>query len=260
MSIYAISRAILSSIALGVLTFLGPVALPGQSAATPSRIQANSNREPAGKLENGVLTLHLELRQADWYPEADSGPSIKVYAFGEEGKALQVPGPLIRVPEGTEIYLTLHNLLAAAAIVHGLHQHPGDAKATVEVPPQETREVRFAVGTPGTYQYYATAGGDLDFGRPMREDSQLAGAFIVDPPGKVAPDRVFVMGLWRSGPETDALRHQAQTLPHLIPVINGKSWPYTERLTYPAGEPVHWRWINVSGGGTRCTCTAPTSA
>jgi manganese oxidase len=249
LSIYAISRAVLSSIALGVLTFLGPVALPGQSAATPSRIQANSNREPAGKLENGVLTLHLELRQADWYPEADSGPSIKVYAFGEEGKALQVPGPLIRVPEGTEIYLTLHNLLAAAAIVHGLHQHPGDAKATVEVPPQETREVRFAVGTPGTYQYYATAGGDLDFGRPMREDSQLAGAFIVDPPGTVTPDRIFVMGLWRSGPETDALRHQAQTLPHMIPVINGKSWPYTERLTYPAGEPVHWRWINASGGG-----------
>ena len=87
---------------------------PGMSPA----IQANSNRVPAGKLENGILTLHLELRQGDWYPEADTGPSMKVYAFGEEGKALQVPGPLIRVPEGTEIHLTLHNLLAAAAIVH----------------------------------------------------------------------------------------------------------------------------------------------
>jgi hypothetical protein len=35
----------------------------------------------------------------------------------------------------------------------------------------------------------------------------------------------------------------------MIPVINGKSWPYTERLTYPAGEPVRWRWINASDGG-----------
>lgn len=87
--------------------------------------------------------LHLELRQGDWYPEADTGPSMKVYAFGEEGKALQVPSPLIRVPEGAEIHVTLHNLLAATAIVHGLHQHPGDAKAVVEVPPQETRELRF---------------------------------------------------------------------------------------------------------------------
>ena len=63
-------------------------------------IQANSNRVPAGKLENGILTLHLELRQGDWHPEADSGPSMKVYAFGEEGQMLQVPGPLIRVSEG----------------------------------------------------------------------------------------------------------------------------------------------------------------
>jgi FtsP/CotA-like multicopper oxidase with cupredoxin domain len=120
-------------------------------------IQANSNRVLAGKLESGILTLHLELRQGDWYPEADSGPSMRAYAFGEEGEALQVPGPLIRVPEGTEIHVTLHNLLEATAVVHGLHQHPGDAKATVEVPPQETRELRFTAGAAGTYQYYASA-------------------------------------------------------------------------------------------------------
>jgi hypothetical protein len=40
------------------------------------------------------------MRQGDWYPEADTGPSMKVYAFGEEGEALQVPGPLLRDTEG----------------------------------------------------------------------------------------------------------------------------------------------------------------
>ena len=159
-----------------------------------------------------MLTLHLELRQGDWYPEADTGPSMKVYAFGEEDKALQVPGPLIRVPEGTEIHVTLHNLLPATAVVHGLHQHPGDAKAVVEVPPQETRELRFTAGAAGTYQYYASAGGILgDSGRPIREDSQLAGAFVVDPPGKAAPDRIFVLGIWRSGSDVAAL---TGTRPH----------------------------------------------
>ena len=224
--------------------------LPAQSPSGKSpSIQANSNRVPAGKLENGILTLHLELRQGDWYPEADTGPSMKVYAFGEEGEALQVPGPLIRVPEGTEIHVTLHNLLPATAVVHGLHQHPGDAKAVVEVPPQETRELPFTAGAAGTYQYYASAGGTLgDSGRPIREDSQLAGAFVVDPPGKAVPDRIFVLGLWRSGSDVAALTGQAP-MPHMIPVINGKSWPYTERLTYVAGEPVRWRWINASDGG-----------
>jgi FtsP/CotA-like multicopper oxidase with cupredoxin domain len=225
--------------------------LPAQSPSGLSpAIQANSNRVPAGKPENGILTLRLELRQGEWYPEADTGPSMKVYAFGEEGQALQVPGPLIRVPEGTEIHLTLHNLLAATAIVHGLHQHPGDAKAVVEVTPQETRELRFTAGAAGTYQYYASAGGEPgDAGRPFREDSQLAGAFVIDPPGRVASDRIFVLGIWRRGSDFAALRQQTPTLPHIIPVINGKSWPYTERLTYAAGEPVHWRWINASDGG-----------
>ena len=247
----AISRAVLNSLTLAAIAFF-PVfesSAQSESAPTSSRIQANFNRTPAGKLENGILTLHLELRQGDWYPEADTGPSMKVYAFGEEGESLQVPAPLIRVPEGTEIHVTLHNLLATTAVVHGLHQHPGDAKTVVEVPPQETRELRFVVGPPGTYEYYASAGGDLESGRPLREDSQLAGAFVVDPPGKVALDRIFVMGLWLSGSETAAVRHEVSALPHMIPVINGKSWPYTERLTYPAGEPVHWRWINASGGG-----------
>jgi FtsP/CotA-like multicopper oxidase with cupredoxin domain len=173
---------------------------------------------------------------------------MKVYAFAEEDKALQVPGPLIRVPEGIEIHV-LDNLLPVTAVVHGLHQHPGDAKAVVEVPPQETRELRFTAGAAGTYQYYASAGGVLgDSGRPIREDSQLAGAFVIDPPGKAAPDRIFVLGIWRSGSDVTALRHEIP-LPRMIPVINGKSWPYTERLTYAAGEPVRWCWVNAGDGG-----------
>jgi FtsP/CotA-like multicopper oxidase with cupredoxin domain len=201
-------------------------------------IQANSNRTPAGKLEHGVLILHLELRQADWYPESDSGPRMKVYAFREEGKPPQVPGPLIRVPHGTEIQVTLRNLLPAVATVHGMHQHPGEGRDVVQVPAGEVRELHFSAGVPGTYQYWASAGGDLNGGRPYREDSQLAGAFIVDPPGTAEPDRVFVIGLWRS--QINVVLSQD------VPVINGKSWPYTERLAYVAGEPVRWRWINAS--------------
>ena len=86
-------------------------------------------------------------------------------------------------------------------------------------------------------------------GRPIREDSQLAGAFVVDPPGKVASDRIFVLGIWRSGSDIGRSQRHETPLPHMIPVINGKSWPYTERLTYTAGEPVRWRWINASDGG-----------
>ncbi len=234
------ARAVRSGSALAILILLS-VALTAQSTSTvvaPPHIEANSNRAPAGTLENGVLTLHLELRQADWYPEADTGPSIKVYAFAEEGKSPQVPAPLIRVPQGTQIRVTLRNSLPAAVVVHGLHQHPGDASDVLQVPAGEIREVRFASGVAGTYQYWATAGGQTNRGRPFKEDSQLAGAFVVDPPGSVAADRVFVIGVWRS--QISPVHSQD------VPVINGKSWPYTERLTYAAGEGVRWRWINAS--------------
>jgi FtsP/CotA-like multicopper oxidase with cupredoxin domain len=240
----AFRRVLFGCSAISVaLLGLGSESVAQLPPAAPLAIQSNSNRVPAGKLENGVLTLHLQLRQGSWYPEAETGPTMRVYAFAEEDGAPQVPGPFIRVPEGTEIHLTVRNQLPITAVMHGLHAHPGDKKDTTEVAPNETRELRFAAGAAGTYQYYASAGGDLqhsDKGRPFGEDSQLAGAFIVDPISGASADRVFVITLWRSGSDL------AATPAHQVAVINGKSWPYTERLTYTADEPVRWRWINAS--------------
>ena len=208
------------------------------SAPVPLPIRANDNRTPAGSLQNGVLTLHLQLTSGDWYPEADDGASMKVDALAEEGKPPQIPGPLVRVPQGTEIRVTFRNLLRTTAVIHGMHKHPGDPKDVVEVPSGETCEVHFLAGEPGTYHYFASAGGEMNRGRPFRDDSQMYGALIVDPPGAVPNDRVFVIGVWRS--------ELLPTRSNDVAVINGKSWPYTERLTYAAGEQVRWRWINAS--------------
>ena len=201
-------------------------------------IAANENRIPAGRLEGGVLTINLKLTSGDWYPEAEGGSSMKVDAFAEVGRTPEIPGPLIRVIQGTEIHATFHNLLPATAIIHGIHKHPGDAKDTLQVPSGQTIEVRFLAGEVGTYQYFASAGGEMNRGRPFRDDSQLHGAFIVDPLGAVVRDRVFVIGAWRS--------EATPGLSKDITVINGKSWPYTELLNYTVGQEVRWRWINAS--------------
>src|SRR5262245_2463897 len=55
------------------------------------RIEANRNVSPAGQLRDGVLTIRLEIREGDWFPEAETGPSVVVQAFAEEGRPLQVP-------------------------------------------------------------------------------------------------------------------------------------------------------------------------
>lgn len=59
---------------------------------SPVRIEANRNTTAAGRFENGVLTLRLNLVQSDWYPEADHGPSMPVYAFAEEGRSRKSRG------------------------------------------------------------------------------------------------------------------------------------------------------------------------
>ena len=214
---------------------------PAAGGNTPSlpRIAANTNRTPAGTLSGGVLKVELEVREGAFYPEDDSGPSLQVFAFAERGKQLQIPGPMIRIPQDTRIQVTIHNLIAREVVIHGLHSRPGKNEDIIALPAGATQDAIFSAGAPGAYYYWATAGGPTLDGRPYSQDSQLHGAFIVDPPGQVSPDRVFVIGMWRDRP----LPQESFD----VPVINGKSWPYTERLEYSLGSEVRWVWLNPSG-------------
>ncbi|HXZ39642.1 MAG TPA: multicopper oxidase domain-containing protein, partial [Terriglobales bacterium] len=214
-----------------LLLALCAVASAGATEDSPlPAVIANDNRTPAGQFTNGVLTLHLELRPGRWYPEDEHSAYRDVYAFAEQGRAPQSPGPLIRVPQGTPIHATIRNALPATAKVYGLHRHPGDPNEALSVSPGDTREVQFLAGEPGTYLYWATTA-DHSLEAREAEETLLSGAFIVDSPGAKPDDRVFVLGLWLTKSEE-------------IPSINGKSWPYTEHLSYHLGETTHWRVLN----------------
>lgn len=68
----------------------------------PPVIQFNDNRTAAGAVQQGVLMLRLDAVTGTWRPEKESGPSRTVHAFAEEGRAPSIPGPLVRVREGTD--------------------------------------------------------------------------------------------------------------------------------------------------------------
>lgn len=209
----------------------------------PGRIAVHDNVTPAGRLSGGVLTIRLELREGRWYPDGDHARYETIHAFAEEGKAPSVPGPLIRIPEGTEIRVSLRNTLDSTLVVYGLHARPGSVDDTVQVAPRAVREVRFTAGAPGTYYYWgSTTGASLDALRAL--DSQLSGALIIDPAGAAIADRVFVIGMWfKEG--ADSVGAGARAYQDLM-VINGRMWPHTERLRFTAGDSVRWRWINAS--------------
>jgi FtsP/CotA-like multicopper oxidase with cupredoxin domain len=224
--------------------------IPALTAPPRERVAANDNTRAAGTQTDDVLTLRLRAAAGSWRPEGDSGPTLQVEAFGEVGAMLTVPAPLIRVVEGTTIVASVRNDLSAPVRVHGLCARDGRACAPLDVPPGADREVRFASGRAGTYHYWATS---LGAPIPFRE---MGGAFVVDPAGvRAEPDRIFVITEWSDltlkqvreiMTADDASARFLAANPKVTFMINGLSWPSTERLAYRVGDPVRWRIVNLS--------------
>jgi FtsP/CotA-like multicopper oxidase with cupredoxin domain len=212
------------------------VAISASGEALPP-ILANQNHMPAGTLHDGILTVHLEIAKGVWHPEAEDGVALSLYAFGESGRPLQNPGPLIRVPRGTEIQAWLHNALPVSVAVHGLGERTGDSDAVVRVAPGAVEQVDFDMQTPGLYLYWAATDVD-DLKLRHGIDAELTGAIVVDPAGASVNDEIFVMEMISEVAGLNA----RQTLA----TINGKSWPYTQRFQYSVGQEVHWRWVNAT--------------
>lgn len=229
-----------------VLAVLMLAALPLARSSVPAeRVVGNDNRHPAGVLRNGVLTLRLEARLGRWYPEADDGPSEVIQAFGEAAGTLSVPGPLIRVPQGTTIRLRIRNALDSTLVLHGLGARRGAGDDTLQIAPGAVRDVSFPAPEPGTYFYWGSTTRRSLLKRQWL-DSQLSGAIVVDPAGAAPADRIFVLGMWINNLAADSAGKPGARPFEEVMVINGKSWPHTERFTYTVGDSVHWRWINAS--------------
>jgi manganese oxidase len=217
------------------------VLVAGGRAATPvDRVVPNDNRAMAGAVRDGVLRLRLEARTASWHPDGDSAPGAAVAAFAEEGGPARIPGPLLRVTAGTEVEVSLRNALAETLVVHGLHSRPDTARRLI-IAPGARATVRFRLDAPGTYHYWGTTTGrTIDF--RTREDAQLTGAIVVDDAAEPTPgDRILVIGMW-----TDTVARSRVRRERVLAVINGRSWPSTERVTATVGDSVRWRVINAS--------------
>ena len=209
-------------------------------------IETNDNVRAAGSLQRGVLTLNLEARIGTWHPHGPRITGANVPALGEVRRQLQIPSPMIRVPAGTEVVVTVRNTLHAVLAMHGLVARPvrGTAEEPVHIAPGATREIRFRLDEPGTYYYWGTTMGRT-FAARTKEDAQINGAIIVDPPNVRRPrDRVLLMSGWSD--TTPSPQHRDGDMRQLLLVINGRSWPNTERLSATVGDTVQWRVINAT--------------
>lgn len=226
-----------SPAALLVLSFLtaGQLGGPASLASLPE-VEPNDNRTPAGQLVGDTLHLSLVVGMATWHPEAPDGSSINVAAFAEAGKPFQIPGPLIRVPEGTILDIQIRNQLTDSTLtIGGMATRPMSPDDSTLLGPGATGHFRFVAGAPGTYFYYGILGKQDT--RVERE--QLVGGLVVDSIGSKANERVFVMNIWGDPIDSTGYRNAL--------TINGRSFPWDERITATVGDTLRWLWINGTG-------------
>lgn len=211
----------------------------------PPLVVANDNRVAAGTDLEGLREIVLEARPARWRPDDGVDSTLTVQAFAERDGTPRVPGPLVRVAQGTPVRMTVINSVPdSALVVHflgGLRN--GAAGDSVRVLPGESQVIEYTADTPGTFLYWATTTGSQFFQR-TGVDAQLTGAIVVDPAGAPVDtsERIFVITMMDVLPDTTKPLEGQNDIFDLA--INGKSWPHTEALSYALGDTVHWRWVN----------------
>jgi FtsP/CotA-like multicopper oxidase with cupredoxin domain len=214
-----------------------PYATQSPTPAAVPVVVANDNRTAAGTLKDGVLTLRLVVSMARWYPEANDGAWAEMPVFAEEGKAPSVPGPLIRVPVGTRVRVSVRNALGdSTLLLFGMIAPESTDSVPLQLRPGATHAAEFRADAAGTFLYAARYGSFLD--STAMEHEQLAGAIVVDAPGERTDDRVLVMNIW-SERLTDSTGRE-------VLAINGKGWPHTERFDVTVGDSLRWRVVNAS--------------
>jgi FtsP/CotA-like multicopper oxidase with cupredoxin domain len=223
----------------------GTKVTPPVAASLPTA-HPSDNRTPAGTLRDGVLTLRLVAQWSAWTLHSKRARGLPMLAFAEEGKAPSIPGPVLRVMQGTRVHVSVRSAIPGLTlVVRGLDGHAGDARDSLVIATGATGETEFTAGAEGTFFYWGTISNATTPRYRYGYDGQLNGAFVVDPPSpaKARADRIFMITLWSDSSRADGTFSPAREFWS----INGKSWPETERLSYTEGDSIRWRLINASG-------------
>ena len=180
------------------------------------------------------------------------GPRRVMPMFAEAGVRRTIPGRSSGTDRHVRARASIRNTLRDTVVVKGARYTTWcPRRLDRRAPRQHTRRV-LRCGSPGTYFYWGTTTHE-PIGSRNGIDSQLHGAFVIDPAGAPPPpDRIFVLGSW-TGPESswEVAPSCGSSMDCRGPTPN--AWP-TRPVTPCCGDGSTPRTVR-----TRCTCTVSTA-
>jgi FtsP/CotA-like multicopper oxidase with cupredoxin domain len=200
-------------------------AMEARIKAFPARTAKQGNQPLTPKLDGNTKVFELTASIIKWEVEPDK--LFEAWVYNE-----QLPGPELRVTEGDNVRVILHNQLEQSTSIHfhGLHivnamdGVPGITQSPIK--PFETFTYEFTATPAGSHMYHSHHNSTKQVGMG------LLGAFIVepkDPTTRPAFDKEYTM----------ILNDGAQGF-----TLTGKSFPATQPLTAKLGQKVLIRFMN----------------
>lgn len=223
-------------LAPGPLREPGPAPAP-DTAPAPAPPPLPPAAAPVGatdapyELDNGVKVFRLTARAVMW--ETTPGDAKEAWTINGT-----VPGPTIRVRQGDRLRIVLENQLPEPTIVHwhGLILPANQDGIHINQPliePGQRTVFEFEATKAGTHWYHSHHNG------ARQTSSGVYGAFIIEPRDDGDPrasaryDREYIVMIGDVG---------------LGLTINGRSFPYTDRLLLTGGETAVMRMVNTGVG------------
>jgi FtsP/CotA-like multicopper oxidase with cupredoxin domain len=228
----------------GAMEHMRPLSTKGIRDATTS----NGAQQLEGVRRSGALEFAITARPTWW--NLYQGQRVAAWTYNGT-----MPGPTIRVRNGERVRIKFRNSLPDPTTVHW---HGVDVPNSRDGVPGVTQK---PIPPGGTFDYEFTArpagdprgGGTFLYHSHVDEDRQmpagLYGALIIDPPGPkrdYVVDKTLQISEMAADAQTGRIRG-AMPMEGMLPnffTINGKSYPDTEPILVPAGEPVLLRLIN----------------
>ena len=178
-------RHILAGAGFGAASLAVPAWAQGANVMPPHGDTMGGLRLRAGFDEVHGPAIDLSIGSGHRMIEGRSGHGIAVNG--------SVPGPLLRLREGDDVQITVHNTLDADSSIHwhGLllpFQYDGVPGISFPgIAPGQSFTYRFPIRQAGTYWWHSHSG--------LQEQSGHYGPIIIDPkgPDPLAPDRDYVL-------------------------------------------------------------------